>query len=71
MAAWPATWGRYIYLGDRLTDARLRGQRCDPVRRQDGRCVVGRGKQLVQFAAGTRHVVLRRRLRVREGRNDD
>lgn len=54
---------RYRYLGDRLTDQRLRDQPCDPVRRADGRCVVGRSKQLVVFADGTRTVVLRRRLR--------
>ncbi len=33
---------RYVYLGDRLTDPALRGQRCDPVRRADGKCVVSR-----------------------------
>jgi hypothetical protein len=55
---------RYVYLGDRLTDARLRGAACDPVLRDDGRCVVGGSKQLVAFAGGERHVVLRRRLRV-------
>lgn len=56
---------RYVYLGDRMTDARLRGAPCDPVLRGDGRCVVGGSKQLVAFAGGERHVVLRRRLRIR------
>lgn len=35
---------RYVYLGDRLTDPRLVGQPCDPIRRTDGRVVVGTGK---------------------------
>lgn len=55
---------RYVYLGDKLTRPDLKGSPCDPVRRQDGRCVVGRGKQLVEFAGGNRAIVLRRRLRV-------
>ena len=55
---------RYVYLGDRLTRPELRGKPCDPIRRSDGKCVVGGSKQLVVFADGTRCVVLRRRLRV-------
>lgn len=57
---------RYRYLGDRLTDPALRGAPCDPVRRPDGKCVVGRGSQLVRFADDRRAVVIRRRLRVVE-----
>jgi hypothetical protein len=57
---------RYIYLGDRLTDAALKGRGCDPVRRSDGKCVVGRSKQLVEFDEGKHVVVLRRRLRVHD-----
>lgn len=62
---------RYVYLGDRLTDPRLVGQPCDPIRRADGRVVVGSGKgtprnQLVRFADGTLAVVLGRRLRLAE-----
>lgn len=53
----------YVYLGDRLTDPCLRGQPCEPERRPDGRCVVGRSKQLVRFTDGRLVVVLRRRLR--------
>jgi hypothetical protein len=46
---------------------------CDPVRREDGRCVVGGGKQVVVFEDGTEAVVIRRCLRLvnkqdREGR---
>ena len=60
---------RYVYFGDKFTDPRLVGQPCDPIRRADGRVVVGSGKgvprnQLVRFADGTLAVVLGRRLRV-------
>lgn len=57
---------RYTYLGDKLTSAALAGMQCDPVRRADGRCVVSQrmATALVVDAAGNRHVVLRRRLRV-------
>ena len=55
---------RYIYLGDRMTDPTLKGQPCEPVRREDGKCIVGRGAQLVRFADGQARVVVRRRLRV-------
>jgi hypothetical protein len=58
---------RYVYLGDRMTREDLVGAGCDPVRRpSDGKCIVGRNAvQLVDFANGERHVVLRRRLRLR------
>jgi hypothetical protein len=58
---------RYCYLGDRLTDDRLRGEACNPVLRPDGKCIVGRSMatQLVLFRGETRpRVVLRRMLRV-------
>jgi hypothetical protein len=60
---------RYLYLGDRLTDPRLVGQPCDPIRRSDGRVVVGSGKgtprnQLVKFSSGELVVVPARRLRL-------
>lgn len=59
---------RYIYLGDRLTDPRYAGQPCEPVRRRDGKVIVGRAggprNQLVRFAHGDLVVVLARRLRV-------
>ena len=54
----------YTYRGDKLTDAALRGQLCAAVLRADGKCIRGRnGSFLVQFADGTRHVVLGRQLR--------
>jgi hypothetical protein len=54
---------RYVYLGDAHTRAELVGAACDPVLRPDGKCIVGGSKQLVRFADGAEHVVLRRRLR--------
>jgi hypothetical protein len=57
---------RYVYLGDRMTAERWRGQECDPVRRPDGRCVARRGTALVLFADGSRIAVNRRRLRLTE-----
>lgn len=60
---------RYTYLGDSLTASTLIGQPCDPVRRADGRCVVGRGKALVRFGDGRSVVVLRRRLRLQVAGN--
>lgn len=57
---------RYIYLGDKFTRDDLVGASCDPVRRADGKCIVGRNAvQLVRFETGEEHVVLRRRLRLR------
>jgi hypothetical protein len=38
--------------------------RCDPVLRDDGKCVVGKGKQIVIFEDGVRVAVIRRCLRV-------
>ena len=53
----------YVYLGDRLTRAELRGARCRAVRWRDGKCVRGRGSMLVEFESGLRCVVVARRLR--------
>jgi hypothetical protein len=55
---------RYVYLGDRWTDPALKNQPCEPVRRADGKCIRGRGSQLVRFADGLARVVIARRLRV-------
>ncbi len=57
---------RYIYLGDRQTDAALRHQQCDPVRDARDKCIVSRSRQLVRFADGRRIVVNRRMLRLRK-----
>lgn len=40
------------------------GLRCNPVKRGDGKCIVGRGNQLVELEDGTRAIVVRRCLRV-------
>lgn len=57
---------RYTYIGDKITDDKLRGMQCDPVRRVDGKCVVSvkMASALVVDASGKRHVVMRRRLRL-------
>ena len=54
----------YRYLGDRLTDPRLKGQPCRAVRNGRGKCVRGRmGTMLVAFAGGELVNVVGRRLR--------
>lgn len=57
---------RYTYLGDKLTDSALIGMQCDPVKRQDGKCIVNvkLATALVIDAQGHKHVILRRRLRL-------
>jgi hypothetical protein len=62
---------RYVYLGAKGTDPRWVGRPCDPVRRADGKVIVGRStgprNQLVRFADGSevREVVVSaRRLRL-------
>ncbi len=57
---------RYVYLGDRLTRPDLRDRLCNPVRLEDGRCIVSTSMAtaLVQFEDGTKSVVARRRLRL-------
>ena len=57
---------RYVYLGDAMTDPALVNQQCEPVRRDDGKCIVSTrmATALVRFADGTHRVVKRRRLRV-------
>jgi hypothetical protein len=61
---------RYVYLGTRETDPSLKGQACDPVRDERGRCIRGRGNQLVRFADGRQIAVVARRLRVRSSKSD-
>jgi hypothetical protein len=54
----------YLYLGDTLSAPVLVNQLCHAVLRPDGKCIVGRGSMLVQFAGeSSPRVVLRRRLR--------
>lgn len=57
---------RYTYHGNKDTDPAIIGMQCDPVRRDDGKCVVSvkMATALVVDQAGNRHVVLRRRLRL-------
>ena len=52
----------YGYLGDKMTDPRLKTT-CEAVRREDGKCIRGRnGSMLVSFG-GIKHVVIGRLLR--------
>ena len=57
---------RYTYIGNRATDDNMRGLQCDPVRRADGKCVVSikMATALVVDGRGSRHVVMRRFLRL-------
>jgi len=53
----------YRYLGDRYTDARLKGKRCRAIRTLDSRCIRGKnGSMLVSFD-GEPVVVIARLLR--------
>jgi len=55
---------RYTYLGDRMTDPTLVGQRCSAVLRADDKCILGRSAMLVLFdGEHMPRVVQRRRLR--------
>lgn len=69
LSLWPART-RYTYLGDALTDPRLVGMLCDPVRRADGRCVISlkMATALVEDGLGRKYVVPRRRLRLNNKR---
>ena len=53
----------YLYLGDKNTDAALRGKKCAAVRRANGKCIRGKnGSMLVTFG-DTKMVVVGRLLR--------
>ena len=55
---------KYLYLGDRLTDAKWKGRPCDPVLCADGKCITSKlATMLVRFEDGTVAVVMRRQLR--------
>jgi hypothetical protein len=54
----------YTYKGDRLTDETLKGQKCNAIRKPDGKCIRSKmATMLVQFENGKKHVVLARQLR--------
>jgi hypothetical protein len=56
---------RYRYVNRAyLASGALHGLHCDPVRRPDGKCWVGGGKQVVVFEDGVEAVVIRRCLRL-------
>lgn len=53
----------YVYLGDKNTDAVLRKQTCNAVRR-NGKCIRGKnGSMLVKFEDGVDRVIIGRLLR--------
>jgi hypothetical protein len=55
---------KYIYLGDRFTDPKLKKASCTAVQRNDGKCIRGRnGNMLMQFGQ-RKVVVIGRRLRI-------
>jgi hypothetical protein len=59
----------YIYLGDRNTDARLKGKACAAVRNAAGKCIRGKnGNILVMFDGGQKAVVVARLLRKVKGK---
>lgn len=54
----------YIYKGDRMTDAKFKGQECCAVRNSKGKCIRGRNSNmLVRFSSGETVVILARLLR--------
>lgn len=54
----------YKYLGDKFTNSIYKGQQCDAVKSQTGKCIRGKnGNFLVRFADGNIVVVLGRLLR--------
>lgn len=54
----------YVYLGDRNTDASIKGKECRAVRRADGKCIRGKnGSMLVEFENGKKNVIVGRLLR--------
>lgn len=53
----------YIYLGDRFTDAALKGKGCNAERRNN-KCIRGRnGSMMVRFEDGEKRIVIGRLLR--------
>lgn len=53
----------YIYLGDRLTDPKLKGKECNAIRRPDGKCIRSKMSTMLVSFNGITHNVLARRLR--------
>ncbi len=53
----------YTYLGDKLTDERLKNKKCWAVLRRDGKCIKAKSKMFVEFPRYGKVVVLIRRLR--------
>jgi len=56
------TMNEYIYLGDKLTDERLKNKLCNAVRR-NGKCIRGKMSTMLVDFGNEIHNVLARRLR--------
>ena len=55
---------RYTYKGDRLTDISIKGMQCDPVRREDGKCIRSRMSTMLVTDGTEMYIVLARILRI-------
>ncbi len=54
----------YIFLGDRFTDIGLKNNKCNAVKRNNGKCIRGKNaNMLVKFENGLIHNVPGRRLK--------
>lgn len=53
----------YTYLGDRHTDPLLKKQKCQAIRRADGKCIRGKNGSMMVEINGRKFVVVGRLLR--------
>ena len=57
---------RYTYLGDRLTDNKLKDMQCNPVRRDDGKCIRSRKATMLVTDGIKKYIIIARRLRIND-----
>ena len=62
---------RYTYRGDRLTDPKLKGMQCNPVRRLDGKCIRSRKATMLVTDGNINYVILARQLRINPSKQID
>ena len=55
---------RYTYLGDKLTDTKLKGMQCDPIKRGDGKCIRSKMSTMLVTDGSKMYNILARRLRI-------
>jgi len=53
---------RYTYLGDKMSV--LRGMQCDPIRREDGKCIRSRMGTMLVTNGIDKHIIIARLLRI-------